>query len=212
MGATGWAYFVPYRPDAERALQELREDVFTRRAYCLPGDLLEGMSDQAIAAAMPPIADLRKLLEVAKAIDQAMKGLGADTESAEKDTKGVEQFIQEAETHGVAKAARRAGGAGPEETPRSIEHAREMAGEAGTHSILDIESTSAVRGFGLATPLSGEELLALFGTDKPTGAMAREKEQAGVLATLRDRWQAAYFTVFEGKKPAGIVFCGCSGD
>jgi hypothetical protein len=212
MGATGWTYFVAYQPDAERALQELRKDVFTRRAYTLPGDLLEGLSDQAIAAAMPSIADLRKLLKVARAVDQAMKGLGADTESAEKDTKGVEQFIQEIETHGAAKAARRAAGAKRKKSPTSIEHAREMAGEAGTHSILDIASTAAVRGFGLATPLLGDELLALLGTDKPTQAMARQKEQAGVLATLRDRWEAVYFTVFEGEKPAGIVFCGCSGD
>jgi hypothetical protein len=212
MGATGWTYFVPYQPDAERALQELCKDVFTRRAYTLPGDLLEGMSDQAIAAAMPSLADLRKLLKVAKAVDQAMKGLGADTESAEKDTKGVERFIQEAEAHGVAKAARRAAGAGRKKSPTSIEQAREMAGEAGTHSILDIDSTSAVRGFGLATPLSGDEFLALFGTEKPTPAMARQKEQEGVLATLRDRWQAAYFTVFEGEEPAGLVFCGRSGD
>jgi hypothetical protein len=170
------------------------------------------MSDQAIAATMPSLADLRKLLKVAKAVDQAMKNLGADTESAEKDTKGVEQFIQDAETHGVAKAARQAAGAKGKKSPKSIEHAHEMAGEAGTHSILDIESTSTVRGFGLATPLSGDELLALFGTDKPTQAVARQKEQEGVLATLRDRWEVAYFTVFEGDQPASIVFCGHSGD
>jgi hypothetical protein len=33
MGASGWRYFVPYQPDIQQALQELREDVFKRGAF-----------------------------------------------------------------------------------------------------------------------------------------------------------------------------------
>src|SRR4051812_45621182 len=33
MAATGWTYYVPYQQDPERALQELRNDVFARGAY-----------------------------------------------------------------------------------------------------------------------------------------------------------------------------------
>jgi hypothetical protein len=212
MGATGWAYFVPYQQDPERALQELRKDVFTRGAYNLPGDLLGGMSDEAIAAAMPPMADLRKLLNLSKELDQAMKDLGADTESAEMDTQDVEQFIQRAEQEGVAKATRKSAGGKRKKRPKSIERALEMAAESGTHSILDIEATSTARGFGRATPLPHDELVALFGTDKPTREAAREKEEAGDLSCLRDPWEAAYFTVFEGDRPSEIVFCGRTGD
>lgn len=212
MGATGWTYFVPHQQDPERALQELRKDVFTRRAYTLSGDLLGGMSDEAIAAAMPPLADLQKLLNLSKALDQTMKGLGADTESAEKDTQGVERFLQQAEKEGVATAARKATGGKPKKAAQSIEYAREIAGESGTHSILDIEATSTARRFGRATPLSHDELIALFGTDKPARDAAREKEKVGELFSLRDSWEAAYFPVFEGDQPSEIVFCGRSGD
>jgi hypothetical protein len=212
MGATGWTYFVPYEQDAERAIQGLRNDVFTRRAYSLPGDLLGGMSDEAIATAMPPMAKLQKLLNLSKALDQAMKDLGADTKRAEKDTQGVEQFLRQAEKEGVPKAARKAVGGQRKKAPKSIEHAREIAGEAGTHSILDIEATSTARRFAHATQLAAEELIALFGTDKPTRDAAREKEKTGELFGLRDSWEAAYFTVFEGDLPSEIVFCGRSGD
>jgi hypothetical protein len=33
MGASGWRYFVPYQPDIQQALQELREDVFKRGEF-----------------------------------------------------------------------------------------------------------------------------------------------------------------------------------
>jgi len=33
MGASGWSYFVPYQPDIQKALQELREVVFQRGGY-----------------------------------------------------------------------------------------------------------------------------------------------------------------------------------
>jgi hypothetical protein len=149
---------------------------------------------------------------VAKAVDRAMKELGADTEGSEKDTKGVERFIQDAEARGVAKAAKRVAGGRRKKTPKSIDDALKMSRESGTHSILDITSVLAVKGFGLATPLTRDELLTIFGTDKPTQEMARLKEQEGTLASMRDRWEAAYFTVFEGKVPVSIVFCGRSGD
>jgi hypothetical protein len=60
MSATGWTYYVPHQADADRALQELRQDVFTRRAYALAGDMMQGMSETDIVAAMPAMADLQK--------------------------------------------------------------------------------------------------------------------------------------------------------
>ncbi|HXG11596.1 MAG TPA: hypothetical protein VNK04_17710 [Gemmataceae bacterium] len=212
MGATGWTYFVPYQKDPERALQDLRKDVFARRAYTLPGDVLSGLSDPAIAAAMPSPADLQKLLNISKALDQAMKGLGADTAQAEQDTAGVEKFLRDMQQQGPAKAARKAVAAKGKRQPKSIDQARELAAESGTHSILDIERTAPTRGFGLATALSGEELRALFGTEKPTRELVRRKEQEGALFSMRGRWEAAYFTVYDGDVPVELVFCGCSGD
>ncbi len=212
MGATGWTHFVPYQDDPERALQDLRNDVFSRKAYTQPGDWLTGLSDQSLAAGFPPLADLKKLLKVSKALDKAMKIIGADTQKAEQDTEGVERLIEDVEKRGVAKAVRKALGPKGKKTPKTIDHAREIAAESGTHSILDVEHTSPVKGFGLASSLSPDELLAVFGTDKPTREAAIEKDKQGDLASLRERWQAAYFTVFERDKPSQIVFCGHSGD
>jgi len=35
MGASNWAYFVPYQVDINKALQDLREDVFNSGNYYL---------------------------------------------------------------------------------------------------------------------------------------------------------------------------------
>jgi hypothetical protein len=212
MGATGWVYFVPYQEDAECALQDLRNDVFARGAYVQPGNLFAGLSDQAIAAVYPPMADLERLLKMSKAIDKAFKGMGFDTDKAEQDTKGVERLVQDAGRLGIGKAMRKAAGGRKKKRPDSIERALEIAAESGTHSILDIERTSDTQGFGLATPLSSDELDAIFGTQTPSRDLAREKQQQGVLTGLRGRWEAAWFIVFDGDDPREIVFCGHSGD
>jgi len=38
MGASGWNYFVPYKPDINQALQELRQQVFESGDYFLLGE------------------------------------------------------------------------------------------------------------------------------------------------------------------------------
>ncbi len=71
--------------------------------------------------------------------------------------------------------------------PQSIEELREMSGEEGTHSILDMEGISATPDFGVLTPLDAEELLDLFGTDKPTRSMIEERAEA--VLERRGRWE-----------------------
>jgi len=211
MAASGWTYFVPYQSDPEQALQELRNGVFTRKEYTRPGDILKGWSDEALSAAMP-LADMKKMLKIAKSLSEAMKAIGFDTEMADKDTRGVERMVQRAEKQGIAKAVREETGGNRKKEPKSIDQALRLAGEDGTHSILDIHMTSVERKFGCATPLTSDELISLFGTDKPTCEAAREKDKAGELSSLREVWEAAYFTVYHGDQPAEIVFCGSSGD
>jgi hypothetical protein len=38
MGASGWSYFVPYQPDINKALQELRQKVFQEGDYFKPAE------------------------------------------------------------------------------------------------------------------------------------------------------------------------------
>ena len=178
MGASGWTYFVPYQDDAEQALRELRADVFAKRAYSLPGDILKSGRTEAIAALGPSLPQLSKMLAMSKALNQAMKDIGADTADADRESQKMERFLRKVEKVGAAKAAQEALGA-DKPAPASIEEALEQAGEMGTHSILDIERTSSAAGFGLATPLTRDELLRLFGTESPSVENARRLEKTG---------------------------------
>lgn len=90
------------------------------------------------------------------------------------------------------------------------EQAVEWAGEDGTHSILDVERTGMYRGTGVAAPLSEPRLREIFGTDRPTREAV--EEQAGEISCSLPRWEAVYFAVYEGERPAWLAFIGVSGD
>lgn len=45
MGASGWAYFAPYQPDVEQALQELRQNAFLKGKYYRVGTRTELIAD-----------------------------------------------------------------------------------------------------------------------------------------------------------------------
>lgn len=94
--------------------------------------------------------------------------------------------------------------------PRSIEEAVELAAEAGTHSILDIQSCGQTPDFGLAVPLSAARMRRLFGTDQPT---AKDLEQIlSVAGEDLERWHCICFPLYEDGKPTKLIFVGCSGD
>ncbi len=94
--------------------------------------------------------------------------------------------------------------------PQSIEELREMNGEDGTHSILDMEGVSATPDFGVLAPLEAGELLDLFGTDKPTRSMIEERAEA--VLERRDRWEGTYVIAYKEGVPSEIFFAGFSGD
>jgi hypothetical protein len=105
----------------------------------------------------------------------------------------------------------------PVRNPQSIEEAIEIAGEDGTHSILDISrGTSKEPDFGTAFLAPDEWLLAAYGTTRPTRKVveAHGFEPAENL----DRWSAVYFAVWdvEGDEATGNprwwYFEGCSGN
>lgn len=53
---------------------------------------------------------------------------------------------------------------------------------------------------------------AIADLQKSLADAVREQQHAGKLSNLRDRWEAAYFTVFTEDLPSEIVFTGSSGD
>ncbi|WP_339734746.1 hypothetical protein [uncultured Gimesia sp.] len=211
MGASGWVYYCPYEADTNAALQTLRQAVFDRREYSLPGDLIDGMDDATLNSVAPPTADLKKLLKISQALDQALGGLGLDTNESTKQTGAVEKMMQKIDKAGFAAAAREA--LKPKDAPpTTIDELLEQCAEAGTHSILDIEGVSPAPELGAATPLSESQLQTLFGTTEPTKTMIQTAEQDGRLHALCDRWQAVYLTVYEDGQPVEYVFAGVSGD
>lgn len=53
MGASSWHYTTAYDPDAEHALQQLREQVFANGAYCRPGELPPAMNTAELRGLLP---------------------------------------------------------------------------------------------------------------------------------------------------------------
>jgi hypothetical protein len=94
--------------------------------------------------------------------------------------------------------------------PRTFDEALELAGEDGTHSILDITHTAPQHEFAAAVPLSEAQLQRALGTTQPT----HEQVQAAGSHLLErlDRWDAVYLPVYLDGKPVEWAFLGCSGD
>jgi hypothetical protein len=79
MGASGWSYRVPYQPDLNQALQQLRTAVFERGAYykpavfyehllevvdTLPGEVRQGLEEQIEQRKqLPPPGTIEELFE-----------------------------------------------------------------------------------------------------------------------------------------------------
>jgi hypothetical protein len=95
--------------------------------------------------------------------------------------------------------------------PKTLDALLELAGESGTHSILDIEEVADEPGeFATVAPLSEDELEEFFGTSRPTKRQVKKKEEE--LQELNDRWEARYLVVYEKDEPQELFFFGCSGD
>ncbi|MCA9007657.1 MAG: hypothetical protein KDA70_20470 [Planctomycetaceae bacterium] len=212
MAATGWLYYCTYTHDVDFSLQQLRQMVFDRREYTLPGDLLEGTDAATLQKSAPPSSDLQKLLKISQELDQALKGLGFDTTESEKQTRDVGRMIEQIDQKGFVFAAREVLDTGDSPAPESIEAALELSAEVGTHSILDIHHVSPTPQPGAATPLSEDQLQTLFGTIQPTRAMIESADQSGLLHEYCEHWHAVYLTIYEAGQPMEYVFVGKSGD
>ena len=96
-----------------------------------------------------------------------------------------------------------------EMNPPTPEAALEMAGREGTRSILDFTRITAEPEPGGAAALSPGELLAYFGTERPTRETIR---QCGEFWESIEPGQARLLILFEGTEPEEICFAGISRD
>jgi hypothetical protein len=98
---------------------------------------------------------------------------------------------------------------GSEENPATIEEAMENMDADGTGSILDMTHIADEPDFFAVSPLPPEELVRLFGTDKPTREMI--EEQMDFYEDI-DRGQGVYIIAYQDGKPSEIFFGGYSFD
>ncbi|MFW5444027.1 MAG: hypothetical protein ACKE51_06955 [Methylococcaceae bacterium] len=135
MGAEPWVFSTPYQKNFEQALQELRQQVFTKGNY-----------------------------------------YKSDTDA----------------------------------NPSSIEDLfMHYVDEEGTHSILDIFKTSKKMGMGLTYPLTEDDLMGIFGTNKPTKEMLNNEQE---IYNFIDRGESVYVISYNNDLPDKIFFFGYSFD
>lgn len=91
----------------------------------------------------------------------------------------------------------------------SIDEALEDADADGTRSILDMMHVSSSPDYNAVAPLPEEDLVRLFGTDKPTRAMIEESDE---LYDALERGQGVYIVVYKDEQPSEIFFAGYSFD
>ena len=91
----------------------------------------------------------------------------------------------------------------------SIDEALEEADADGTRSILDMMRVADEPDFFAVAPVPPEDLVHLFGTDKPTREMLEGSE--GLSDTL-ERGQGVYVVVYKDDAPSEIFFAGYSFD
>ena len=182
MGASSWAYFVPYQWNIGLALQELQFRVFEdefqdRKPLFSKSELLAHLNSELEHLEMHyPDPKLRATLK--RRFQSQKKRLTSPPD--------------------------------PNKMRKAIDKLLKQCAENGTHSILDIKTISSQPEFGTVAPLSSKELRAIFGTEYPTRSMI--EKNANQVRALRERWMGTYIIVYDNNQPTEIYFAGYSGD
>jgi hypothetical protein len=97
--------------------------------------------------------------------------------------------------------------------PATMEELIELNGEAGTHSIIDMDGgVMDTPEFAAVAPLTSDQLQRLFDTDFPDHAVVQERLESGELYNFCRRWEGVFITIYDGEVAAELCFVGCSGD
>ena len=163
MGATGWQYFVPYQPDMNRVLDDLRRDVLARSDYEEPGVELDFLDEVGFFEADEPAREAMIVEYTLEPLRWAIDRFGMH---------GLRGWLESQQWSPGLRKPR----------PRSMEEleALRCVSMSGTHSILDIKDVSPTRADGAIYPLPKEVLVSWFGTDRPTRSRARRRRAVRV--------------------------------
>lgn len=209
MGASSWHYFTPYQPDAEAALQQLRNDVFARNDYSRGFGGFARANDPHGPRRPDPASFLQHAADLAGPNGRLLRAAmaGDYTGLSEQERRIAQQLLPMLQQLAVEATGN---DDEPGDPPGSIDELLEMAAEDGTHSILDIQHTALQRDFAVALPMPASRIQEWFGTTEPTHEQVEEYSLD--VAEELDRWEALYLTVFRDGKPHEYAFIGCSGD
>lgn len=223
MGARGWAYWAPYEDDVQAVVDELCRQVFEAGDYWDPftqhGDpdpsvdaTLAGARARVLDAYAAGRAQLEAMIRSHLANledDEAEEYRRQGWDDPRHDDELVAALLEDAEEQlqGLAEGAPPS----PLGPPPTIEELIDRNAEEGTHSIIDVCVVADRPQPGAVAPLSREELVALFGTVRPTRAQVEERVDD--LVELRPNWVGTYVVAYgDDRRPEAIFFAGCSGD
>jgi hypothetical protein len=197
LGATGWQYYVPYQPDMTRVLDDLRRDLLARGDYEEPGVELDFLDEVGFFEADEEAREAMMAEYTLEPLRWAIERFGMDS---------LRGWLESQQWSPDLRGPR----------PRTMEEleALRCLSTSGTHSILDISQVSPTRADGAIYPLSGELLVPIFGTDRPTRSVVAEWQERDDPARydLYERWQGFYVTVYKDSEPDEIYIEGASGD
>lgn len=191
MGGVDWSYVVPYQEDIAKALQALRQEVMNGGEYERLDDALYGLSE--------------------------IESMGILTTEDEQERQSL---LMEYSMQPLNVLIERVGIGGLREEVQSLINAPKLSSLAeleallclsteGTKSILDIRSIASEPGPGAAAALTSQELLRLFGTEKPTRNAI--ESNPGFLDAI-GRGEGVYIIAYQDDKPHEIFFAGYSYD
>lgn len=197
MGATGWQYFVPYQPDMDRVLGDLRRDVLARGGYEEPAVDLDFLDESGFFEADEESREQMMAEFTLEPLRWAIERFGID---------GLRGWL---EAHQRSPDLR-----GPGARSMAELEAVRCVSTDGTHSILDIGGVSPDRADGAIYPLPEGVLVSLFGTSRPTRSMVevwRGRDDPARYG-LYERWQGFYVTIYKDGQPDEVYIEGASGD
>jgi hypothetical protein len=97
-----------------------------------------------------------------------------------------------------------------EPIPVTIPALIQKNGDAGTHSIIDMQGISDKPKEHHISPLTEDEIIKYFGHKQPTLSMLEQNDNN--ILSLCEHWQGRYLLVYENEKPIDIFLVGISGE
>jgi hypothetical protein len=184
MGASGWSYFVPYQQEINKALKELKDEVFEKGRYERPLDVNPNQAERDLNYLTSLYASLPD--EVRKQTDQFLElaRSAAKRQRPARMANSIDELLEQCRENGT----------------HSILDIEKVSSVPGFGVITPLSNEHLINIFRTDKPT--HEMVAIWSNrvDPPTAK------------PFYERWQGVYVIVYEDNKPTEIYFEGASGD